>query len=880
MSFPPNVFADPPPPLSQYDDLRSRQDVSSEIRDGSFVVKVHDESSQETTRLLHLASFMPLSVPGASGFDRFGRPIRIPFNDPFVYWEAAGMLAMNHFNQRDGSILHDLPRRLAGCNLRLTMSLHDTQISPIQSSRQLYRLVYNRTHSLETPIPGGLIGPVLSTVTKPLAVLAGVQRIPQVSPASSSAKFDTEHTSFPTLARTIPANPVYARATVELLSHWKVTHAGCVYPLRDLGVTFLEELVRASSEKGIQLTVAGYSNDSDEESVRRALQQVQNLRYIVPVITGQPEKIVVPASEMGMMSDRHVWMIPQAADLLQPTFTLPRSKEQYARAVHGAVVVDMKLEENPSFLGQMVAFKFNPLLRSYFVNRHAEPHIFDLYNWTASIPIITSFAYTNYDAVMAVGISACEAQGEFFTGQQHFQQLTSTEFQGLSGRVNFDAITGTRRFEGVTFGFTNVLIDEEASTSETIRFKSRVSLVLDTTNFTNSAENIHEIVPFVFRDGSNIPPPSLPPLASFDMNTIGLGVRLFGWCLAGAAALLALSLGVWTLSHRKDTLVRLSQPVFLGMMCFGTFLMALSVFALGWQEPWPFLDEACMLAPWLLTLGFSTAFSALFTKTWRINRLFKSAANMNRVKVQAKDVLWPFVAMTVSNVVVLAAWTVVSPLRWERRLDPQNVDAFGRSMESSGYCVGDNQVFWIVLGLFNFVMILFANYQSYVGRNVPNELNESIYVAASMASLLECFLIGAPILLMVAGNPASEFIGRAVLIAFSCASVLVPIYVHKFRARHRSEFDVTSSLSKSWRSTTSRRGSQSRSLSVSLGGESNGSTEFHDTVARLRANLKQKQKKSFVQPGESVPKGDHDELLRPNRGLRASIPADFQTIKR
>jgi hypothetical protein len=33
------------------------------------------------------------------------------------------------------------------------------------------------------------------------------------------------------------------------------------------------------------------------------------------------------------------------------------------------------------------------------------------------------------------------------------------------------------------------------------------------------------------------------------------------------------------------------------------------------------LDVACMATPWLLSIGFVTAFSALFSKTWRLNKV-------------------------------------------------------------------------------------------------------------------------------------------------------------------------------------------------------------------------------------------------------------------
>ena len=261
-----------------------------------------------------------------------------------------------------------------------------------------------------------------------------------------------------------------------------------------------------------------------------------------------------------------------------------------------------------------------------------------------------------------------------------------------------------------------------------------------------------------------------------------------------------------------------------------------------------------MATPWLLALGFSTAFSALFTKTWRINRLFQHAVELNRANLQAKDVLWPFFVMTATNVVLLTAWTLDSPLQWTRTDSNDNVDQFGRSVSSFGTCRGGRSLLWILLGAFNFVMVVFANYQNYVGRNVPSDFNESYYVTLSMASLLQCFLIGGPILFLVADNRAADIMVKAVLIAFGCAAILLPMFYCKFRALHRNvqRNEWGSYMTKQQHRQQSRSVSHSqaplllegrrRSLSVCKSvanseDESSSPPVGHDTVARIRASI-------------------------------------------
>jgi hypothetical protein len=83
---------------------------------------------------------------------------------------------------------------------------------------------------------------------------------------------------------------------------------------------------------------------------------------------------------------------------------------------------------------------------------------------------------------------------------------------------------------------------------------------------------------------------------------------------------------VWMYSrHQKSKTVQAKQPIFLGMLIiFGTFILMLAVIPLSLQEPVSQhgLDIACASILWLISIGFVTAFSALFTKLWCLNQLF------------------------------------------------------------------------------------------------------------------------------------------------------------------------------------------------------------------------------------------------------------------
>jgi hypothetical protein len=66
----------------------------------------------------------------------------------------------------------------------------------------------------------------------------------------------------------------------------------------------------------------------------------------------------------------------------------------------------------------------------------------------------------------------------------------------------------------------------------------------------------------------------------------------------------------------------------------------------------------CMSVPWLLSLGFTISFSVLFSKLWRMNKLFHHES-FRRVNVTEKNVLAPFA--TLFTLILAVLLTVGAP---------------------------------------------------------------------------------------------------------------------------------------------------------------------------------------------------------------------------
>jgi ABC-type sugar transport system substrate-binding protein len=190
----------------------------------------------------------------------------------------------------------------------------------------------------------------------------------------------------------------------------------------------------------------------------------------------------------------------------------------------------------------------------------------------------------------------------------------------------------------------------------------------------------------------NLVPNELSPL-QVDQSLLG-NLKYIGNACFTAVAFVAISCTLWTLNHRKGTVVRASQPFFLVMTAAGVIIMASALIPLSMDDDGQDIGETrakgiCMSIPWLIFVGFAVTFSALFSKTWRVNRFFHSASSHARIQCSETDVLMPFGIMLTLNIAVLTVWTLVDPLTYIRQYE-DGTDLYNRSLASNGTCQSDN----------------------------------------------------------------------------------------------------------------------------------------------------------------------------------------------
>jgi hypothetical protein len=195
-------------------------------------------------------------------------------------------------------------------------------------------------------------------------------------------------------------------------------------------------------------------------------------------------------------------------------------------------------------------------------------------------PVTSTFAPLVYEAVIALGLSACAASQETlaFTGPSHFEHFKASRFTSFGGSVYFDPITGTRDSNSHLYKVTNYDYSDEGS-FDNVTGGRRISFSKTITHLYQNSTWV-QVQPYIFNDGTSNLAPDLPPVIPEERFNLPL---LIGIPAAVTVILMLLVFlfyehqrkqndSVWHV--KKEELKFPEQQVVIGSGTFGVVLMA------------------------------------------------------------------------------------------------------------------------------------------------------------------------------------------------------------------------------------------------------------------------------------------------------------------
>lgn len=232
--------------------------------------------------------------------------------------------------------------------------------------------------------------------------------------------------------------------------------------------------------------------------------------------------------------------------------------------------------------------------------------------------------------------------------------------------------------------------------------------------------------------------------------------------------LLQLSIGYLFFYKKKSPIIFASSFLFLMIMVVGFCLGYVSVYF--WVVD---SDVMCALRVWAISYAFTLVFSSLFSKTWRIYRLFNAAAKLQIEVITNRDLLlWVGMFMSFETV-FLFVWQVSYPNYVEVRVNPNSLD------QANYHCKPSSIAFPILSITIKGAILLFGCFLAFAVRKVQSEYNESRYIMFALYNILVVTAVAFVLILLLDLTLLSSFYLQTILVMFVTTTVWLPLWVPK-----------------------------------------------------------------------------------------------------
>eukprot|EP00547_Thalassionema_nitzschioides_P017891 CAMPEP_0194240326 /NCGR_PEP_ID=MMETSP0158-20130606/6533_1 /TAXON_ID=33649 /ORGANISM="Thalassionema nitzschioides, Strain L26-B" /LENGTH=933 /DNA_ID=CAMNT_0038975003 /DNA_START=178 /DNA_END=2979 /DNA_ORIENTATION=- len=441
----------------------------------------------------------------------------------------------------------------------------------------------------------------------------------------------------------------------------------------------------------------------------------------------------------------------------------------------------------------------------------------ELTNWTASDFADTFRKETDdveviYHSASAAAIISIAAQtlqnvGIFASNENATaawsDYIRKNTFQTIYGQVSFDdngqSLAPSLLIQYDENGTVRTVFPEESSSGSILypmpSWDRRDCMKLSNCQTSSTADTCDEDGNCVCEDPKNYKAVGSGAMAQCvpleDYNLLNTGLKILSYVAVAVLLLICAFAATWTFYYRKNHLVKVSQPMFLGLLIFGSVISSLSIIPMSVETLYrdaddiAWADAACMAFPWLWGLGFSISYSALFAKVWRVKRLYKAAHRARRKQVTAKDVMIIMAIVIFIEFVILLAFQFVSRFQWERT-SIQEIN--GYTVESVGKCTSEyGWYFMAVLVSYNVFCLIYALILCWQTKELPSDFAEGNYIFLSVMFMFQVLILAIPVSIMVRENPNVYFFMLVGGVFLQNFTVLVIIFSPKMLRIYKGE---------------------------------------------------------------------------------------------
>lgn len=244
-----------------------------------------------------------------------------------------------------------------------------------------------------------------------------------------------------------------------------------------------------------------------------------------------------------------------------------------------------------------------------------------------------------------------------------------------------------------------------------------------------------------------------------------IAAALVVFALLGLCSSVALA-GVFVKFRNSKTIVRRSGVYYMTLQ-----VMGLSFISLGSVISFIELSvAACAAKDWLLLLGYTLTFATLFSKNWRIYRLFQASQNLKKASITNKDLI-PLVGALVGVTFVLMC--IMEGMRAQKLKRDRAPDNFAVTNVTCQHMSNPGE---ILLAIYIILLTVWGLYLAVRNINLQGEFNESRSTALAVYTLAICMVVILLFNTLLHNDPLNLVLVLAGIEAFAAWAILVILF--------------------------------------------------------------------------------------------------------
>ncbi|XP_060523706.1 gamma-aminobutyric acid type B receptor subunit 1 isoform X2 [Cylas formicarius] len=657
----------------------------------------------------------------------------------------------------------------------LKLHSNDSECEPGLGANVMYNLLYNEPTKLML-----LAG--CSTVCTTVAEAAKMWNLVVLCYGASSPAL-SDRNRFPTLFRTHPSATVHNPTRIKLMKKFGWSRVAILQQAEEVFISTVEDLESRCSQAGIEIVTRQSFLSDPSDAVRNLRRQdarvIVGLFYVVAA-----RRVLCELYKQNLYGKSYTWFFigwyeDNWFEVNLEKENVECSIEEMRIAAEGhltteALMWNQNLNERTisGMTSEDFRHRLNDVLRreGYDIDNQRYPEGYQ------EAPLA-------YDAVWSVALAFNKTMDRLHKygkslkdfnynnkeiADDIYSAINSTQFLGVSGIVAFSS-------QGDRIALTQI--------EQVINGNYVVLGYYDT-----QADNLTWFDREVWRGGKV---PQDRTIIRRALRTVSLSLFICMCIVSSLGIILASGLIVFNIVNKHRRVIQSSHPVCNTIMLFGIVVCLAAVFLLGLDgrfvvpETYPFI---CQARAWLLTIGFTLSFGAMFSKVWRVHRLSTKAKTDPKAKSK-KVQPWKLYSMVsgllVIDLVIMISWQILDPL--QRRIElfpleePEEESDDSKIRPELEHCESHHNNVWLsLMCAYKGLILLFGLFLAYETRSLKvKQINDSQYVALTIYNVVLLCLITAPVTMVISSQQDASFAFVSLAITFCCFLCMALIFLPK-----------------------------------------------------------------------------------------------------